>query len=277
MKTRAHLIGARLTSGLALALLGAQTASAQTGFFDVSADKAETYASVGGAVLSRPLYLGSEDSETSLLPYVDAEYKGRFYIKPVLGAGIHAVNNDWLRVSAGVGFLYGRDVEDSDTLSRLNQLDIDDALTVNIGARLNMKYAVLDILSLTPMTGDAEGSQFDISLITQLDPTDKLRINPGIRATAMTEDMINQRYGFRPRPAASTNERIKALTPDRFTFTGDGTQSVSAFVAGYYQLGSDYEIIGIANYSQLVDPISDSRVVETKDGATFSVALARKF
>ena len=277
MKTRAHLIGARLTSGLALALLGAQTASAQTGFFDVSADKAETYASVGGAVLSRPLYLGSDETETSLLPYIDAEYKGRFYIKPVLGAGIHAVNNDWLRISAGAGFLYGRDVEDSDTLSRLNQLDIDDALTVNIGARLNVKYAVLDVLSLTPVTGDAEGSQLDISLITQWDPTDKLRINPGIRATVMTEDMINQRYGFRPRPTSNVSGHIKALTPDRFTFTGDGTQSVSAFLAGYYQLGGDYELIGVANYSQLVDPISDSRLVDTDDGVTLSLALAKKF
>ena len=229
--------------------------------FTVDADKAETYLDVGGAVLYRPGYLGSEDNVTQLIPYIDGEYKGRFYLKPGQGAGVNVINNKYIRLSGGVNYLFGRDSSENGAAQRLRVRDLEDSITAAASLRINTAIGVIDTQVQTPITGDLEGVRIDVAGITQWEPTPKLRINPGIRFTFMDEEMVNQFYA------------ISKL----ITYEGDGLSSVSAFAAGYYDVGEKWQVIGLVDYAVLADELSQSLLATEDDGITATIGVAYKF
>ncbi len=229
--------------------------------FTVDEDKAETYLDAGGAVLYRPGYLGSEDNVTQVIPYIDGEYKGRFYLKPGQGAGINVINNKYVRLSGGVNYLFGRDSSENGAAQRLRVRDLEDSITAAASLRINTAIGVIDSQVQVPITGDLEGVRLDIAGITQWDPTPKLRINPGIRFTFMDEEMVNQFYAI-----------------SKFiTYEGGGLSSFSAFAAGYYDVSDQWQLVGLVDYAVLEDTLSTSLLAPENDGVTATLGLAYKF
>lgn len=238
----------------------AQDASSQWG---ISASKDVSYADIGLAGLSRLNYLGSDESVTDIYPYIDAEYRGRFYIKPSLGAGVYLINNENFRINLGGNYAFGRDAE---TFNGVTAQSIDDAITASLGARVITRFGAIEAQMAVPVSGDMDGEHVDMAYIVQFDPTPALRINPGARISLWSEDRINQFYAV----PASTKF-------GSFGFKGNGAQSGSVFVAAYWQFAQDYEFVGVADYARLFGDIPDSPLSVKDDGLTLSVALARKF
>ena len=229
--------------------------------FTVDEDKAETYLDAGGAVLYRPGYLGSDDNVTQLIPYIDGEYKGRFYLKPGQGAGINVINNKYIRLSGGVNYLFGRDSSENDTAQSFGLQDIDGSITAAAALRINTPIGVIDTQYQQPISGDLEGYRVDVAAITQWDPTPKLRINPGLRVTFMDEEMINQFYDV----------------PKTITFEGSGVSSYSAFAAAYYDVTDKWQVIGLVDYAILDDVLADSPLADRDDGVTATLGVAYSF
>lgn len=268
------------TTGLALiaALLIAAPAQGQVidDIFRVSDDKAEdTFLDLGIAAISRPEYLGSDEQGLLVVPYFNAEYKGRFYLNPYRGLGMHVVNTDRFRLSGGVSYIFGRDGEDTPfNLTKSSDpgaFDLDGSLAARASGRVNFKYGIAEVTVTQPLGGDIDGAEVTGSVATMI-PTgfDKLRLFPSLSMTWAQEDRINAYYGI------NTAQSIAVDSNQTITF-GDGLSHYGASLAGFYAVTEKIEAIGVVNYSRLTDSLPDSPLVTQDDGVTATIGLAYKF
>ncbi len=251
-----------------LIALSTSLAHAQdSSIFDIPEDQAETYIDVGAAVVSRETYVGSGGSDTLFLPYVNASYKGRFFINPALGAGAYAIRTEKFRLSASGNLSLGRKGKDTPFNSGL--FDVDTGVTGSLAARYYLPFAALDVVGTVPLGGDLNGARLDTLLTTEIKPLPNLRITPGVRATFNTGEWINTYYGINAEQSAA----IKQPGLDY----SSGLSTIGLHSAAYYQISETIEIAGIVNYSMLVGDIKDSPLTPKNDGLTLAAALVRKF
>lgn len=246
-------------------------AQAQSNWFEIPPDKAESAASIGAAGVRLDSYVGSEESTLLVLPYVNATYKGRLFINPAVGAGVYAINNDKFRLGAAANVAFGRDGEDTPFAGTgyEEEFDVKTGASGKIFARAYLPFAALDVVGTIPVGGDQKGAKLDTLLTTQFQPTSRLTLTPGVRATFNTGDWLDTNYGINSRQAAASG-----LTPLSYD---DGLSTLGAHVAGYYKLGENYEIVGVVNHSWLVGDVKDSPLTPKNTGLTVALGIARKF
>lgn len=264
-----HTAALALMMGSLAAPAAAQISDMPKDLTDVAASRNNTYIDIGAAVLSRPVYLGSDDRVEQIIPYIDAEYKGRFFIKPTLGAGVHIVNNDNVRFSTGVSYQYGREASESESLAARNVEDIDDAFTANASFRIITPVGVIDSLVTVPFTGNQEGLTANVAAITQISPLSNWRINPGARLSLRNGASSEQLYGA-PGTALAGG------------FDGGSVYTGSLFAVSYFTLGESstdrgWDIVGLAEYAALFGNVTESQFAERSDGFTFTLGLAKRF
>ncbi|CAM3721865.1 MipA/OmpV family protein [Litorimonas haliclonae] len=246
-------------------------AEAQTSIFDIPPDKAESTASIGIAGVSLDSYVGSEETDLLVLPYVNATYKGRFFLNPALGAGVYAINNDKLRLGAAANVAFGRDGKDTPFggTSYEEAFDVSTGGSGKVFARANLPFAALDVVGTVPIGADHDGAKLDTLLTTLVKPTDRFTLTPGVRATFSTGDLLDTNYGIDSRQAAASG--LAPLSND------DGLSSLGAHIAGYYELNEDYEIVGLVNHTWLMGDIKESPLSPKNTGLTVALGIARKF
>jgi len=199
-KQRSNFMAA--LSALFISASFAPTAQAQDSIFTIPSPENESFADVGVAGVIRDTYVGSNDSEELFLPFVNAEYKGRFFLKPGLGAGIYAVKNKQFRVGISGNLALGRDSEDTPFEDQIetqgldkNLFEIDSTVTANLSVRYYLPFGAIDVLGAIPVGGDLDGQRVDALFTTEIYPTPKLRITPGIRGTYQSSGWVNSIYG----------------------------------------------------------------------------------
>ena len=248
------------------------SAYAQGSIFTIPESQNASYADVGVAGIIRDTYIGSTESETRVAPYIKAEYKGRLFFKPGLGAGLYAIKNDRIRLSFSGNIAFGRDT--ADTPFRDQGFDpalfeLDDTVTATIAGRYNLPIGVIDVIGTIPVGGDLDGQRIDALFTTQIRPLKKLRITPGVRSTYQSSGWINSIYGLDGTQAA-------ALGTETFDLGGQFA-TIGAHAIAYYQLPNNYEFISLVNYSRLIGDVQDSPLVGTNNGLTAAIAIAKKF
>lgn len=253
---------------------GAQESSSffgeQDGLFAISEKQAETFIDIGGAVVNRTPFVGSEDSDTIVLPFARADYKGRLFINPAIGAGIYWRNTDNLRLSTSLNLSLGRDAEDTPIIGEGGE--IDSSVTVTNALRYYLPFAAFDAVATVPFTGGFEGARFDTLLTTEVKPIKGLRITPGVRATFGTAGWINSLYEIEEADLAA----IDSVGIDPFS-AGSGVLALGFHTAAYYELPNDYQLIGVLNYSALQDDAKDSPLSVRDSGVTLALAIAKHF
>lgn len=260
-----------LILGSAALMSVATLAEAQTEWYEIPPEKAESSASIGVAGVSRETYVGSEDSDLLVLPYVNATYKGRFFINPAIGAGVYAINNDKFRLGAAANIALGRKGKDTPFkgTSYEDEFEVKTGASGKVFARAYLPFAALDVVGTVPVGGDLKGAKLDTLLTTQFQPIKNLTLTPGVRATFNTGGWLDTNYGINSRQAAASG-----LAPISYE---DGLSTLGAHVAAYYSLGDDYEIVGVVNHSWLVGDIKDSPLTPKDTGLTVALGIARKF
>lgn len=78
---------------------------------------------VGGALLNRPAYLGSDDRVTTALPYIDYAHRNGFFAGTGTGIGYSFVNTPATQIGLRVIPRFGRDEDVSDDLRGMGDLD----------------------------------------------------------------------------------------------------------------------------------------------------------
>ncbi len=248
-------------------------AQAQSSIFEIPEDEQDTYADVGIAAVSRETYVGSEESEFTVLPYINAQYKGRFFVNPGLGAGAYAIRNENFRLGASLHYSLGRDGED--TPLNNEAFDIEDGFAGLISSRIYTPIGAIDVVGNVPLSGGLDGFRIDALATTEFYPFDKLRITPGVRVTYHSGDFLDAQYGI-------SDDQLSALAlPADTSVTaldfGSEISTLGAHVAAYLDLNDDFQIVGIVNYSRLVGEVEGTVIAPSEDGITAAIAIARKF
>lgn len=249
------------------------TAAAQDSIFDIPESEQLTFADVGIAGVSRETYVGSSTGETLVLPYLNTQYKGRFFVNPGLGAGAYAIRNEHFRLGGSVHFSLGRD--GADTPLNNEAFDLDGGFAGLISSRLYLPLAAVDVVANIPLTGDLEGYRVDALVTTELYPFEKLRLTPGVRATYHSGDFLNSVYGITDSQLANVSLPVGSnVTAQNF---GAEVSTLGAHVAAYYELSDDYEIVGIVNFSRLIGDVEGTTLAPENSGITAALGFARKF
>ena len=281
-------------AALAPALLAAP-ATAQ--IFDIPDSERETYIDVGAAVLSRAAYVGSEEQDTNIYPYLAGEYEGRLFFNPAVGAGVNLINDGTMQLAAIGTFASGRDADDTPFV-----FEPDDDAAVNVAASLPLPQtdavkdafeldgsfvagghfnillpvARFDVTAVTPVTGDIEGLRTDFALTTRI-PIGPVFVAPGVRATWTSDSWTESYYGF-------TSEQVDLLaaqglfSPDFLEATEvDDAWTLGAHVLATWEVVDDVNIIGALNYSALQGDAKDSPFSPDNSGLTAVAGIAKRF
>ena len=252
------------------------SAQAQDSIFTIPAPENESFADVGVAAVTRDTYVGSNESEELILPFVNAEYKGRFFLKPGLGAGIYAIKNKQFRVAVSGNLALGRESDETpfEEVIETQGLDedlfeIDSTVTANLSVRYYLPFGAIDVLGAIPVGGGLDGQRVDALFTTEVYPVKKLRLTPGVRATYQSSGWVNSIYGV-------DADQATALNIDEVDLGGQFS-TIGAHVIGYYQLPRNLELVGVVNYSRLLGDIQDSPLTETNNGLTAALGIAYQF
>ena len=242
----------------------------QDGLFAISKKRDKTFMDAGITYMNRAPFVGSEETENLVLPFVRADYKGRLFISPALGAGVYWRNTDKMRVSTSLNFATGRDEDDTPLIGESGE--VDSSLVVTNTVRFYVPFAAFDAISTVPFTGDFEGARLDALLTTEVKPIKGLRITPGVRASFGTSGWINSLYEIETSDLATLDQ--VDLQPFR---ANRGLMALGFHTAAYYELPNDFQLIGVVNYSALQNDAADSPLSVDNSGLTLAIGLARHF
>jgi len=219
---------------------------------------------LGGTILYTSEYLGSADEEFRVLPNLSVyNFKGFDFAALALSYDLVDIGGgegfgQWsLRLGPRVGYQFGRDSDDSDTLTGLE--DVDGSLVTGgfvrasygpVGVRLN---AGQDII------GGHDGFVVDASVGTQL-PLGKFVIQPSVS--------LNWADG-------NHNQSFFGITPEQAAITGLDSNAVGWVDIGEWQASASF------SYRRFIEDSLDSPIINAPDGSRngiFSnISLTRKF
>jgi len=268
-----------MTAPITAAPAAAQSADgffgAQDGLFAISEKRERTFIDAGVAYVNRATYVGSEETDNLVLPFARADYKGRLFINPALGAGVYWHNTDNLRVSTSVNYALGRDGDDTPLIG--DGGEIDSSFTVTNALRYYLPIAAFDAIATVPFTGDFEGARLDTLLTTEIKPIKGLRITPGMRATFGTAGWIGSLYNIDPSDITGSDlPPVDIAGLEAFQADG-GLLALGAHTAAYYELPNNFQLIGVVNYSALQNDAKDSPLSIDNSGLTLALGIARHF
>jgi len=264
----------RFSFWLGLLLCAASWVQAQSSIFDIPESQQLSFVDLGIAAVSREVYVGAGKSETSVLPYVNGQYKGRYFVNPGLGIGAYAIRKDKFRLAGSVHYNLGRDGED--TPLNGEAFDLDGGFTAKLSTRLYTPISAIDVIGSVPLNGDLEGYRIDTLMSTEFYLFDRaLRITPGVRATFHSGKYLDALYGISDAQLAALS--LPLDSPITATSFDSEASTLGAHAVAYYDVNDAIQLVGIVNYSRLIGDVKDTALAPDKDGITAAVAIARKF
>ena len=266
----------------ALLVAACPSVSAHAGPFDIPEENQTTFVDLGAAVVSRASYVGSEETETDVYPYLAFSWNGRAFFNPAQGLGVNAINRDGLRVAGVAYFAGGRDAEDTPffdeavTQAQEDAFDVDSSATVGGLVSYRFPFAQLELQSQFPVTGDVEGWRLDASLATRLVPLERMVgkgtiIAPGVRASYLSDRWTESFYGIDQAQAALISPGLAGFDPD------GGINSYSVFGLTSLTISESVTLVGVVNYSMLAGDAKDSPLSPDNSALTAVVGIAKRF
>ena len=221
-------------------------------------------------------YEGSDEMKARVLPFIDITWRDLVFLNPRNGFGVHLYDDHGLTVSAGVGYVFGRDESDSGDLRGMGDIDETGAanLIVEYDAGLLKPYAGVSRL--------LEGSEGTVvkAGVSGLVPFALLTggMNPqgtgeggrkgpvlrlGASATWADDDYMESYFGVNS--SQSLNSSHARHDP------GSGFKSVNLEVGVIYLFAGAWAVNARVGYSRLLGDAADSPLV--RDDGGFSGAL----
>lgn len=208
---------------------------------------------VGGFILTKPEYEGSEDYEVLGGPYLDVKYQGWFFANPIDGIGINTINLNGLKIGAAATYRLGRDEDDGRLLNGLG--DIDGGVELGAFASYLWGQVQFSTSYKHQVGGDETGDLFDVGIGSGLPIGEKFIILGKISAEFMDSDYADAFFSINAAQSISSGLAVYDAA--------SGLKSVSVSLMGIYNLTDRWAVNAVAKYSHLGDDAADSPIVES--------------
>ena len=231
----------------------------------------------GAAGVITPEYLGSDDDEFLVLPYLEViDFKGFDFFGTALSyrlleAGTGEGIGKWsVRAGPRIAYQRGRDSDDSETLTGLE--DVDGSLPIGGYIRTTLGPVGFRVDAGQDVIGGHDGFSVDASVGTAYD---------------------GGWFGFQPSATISWgdsnyNESFFGVSPEQSAASsltafdiGSGFNSYAFNVIAWLQVTDNYQLGAFASYREFFDDAEDSPILQAEDGSTnglfAGVSLTRKF
>ncbi len=237
----------------------------------------DTTLDLGGAVMVRPAYTGSDDYHTNILPYIGFEnlygfdMRGLAITSDVIELGTGKGPGRWsLEAGPRVSFDFGRDSSDSVTLEGLD--DIDPSLLLGGFTRATIGIIGFDLSVGQDVIGGHTGLVADASIGTRY-PGKGWFVAPLLSVSWADQSFTQEVYGISEAQTATS-----AL--DQFD-TDSGFHQVSASLLAGIDIDDDWSVTGLVSYREALGDYRDSPIIQAEDGSASgifaTVGIARRF
>ncbi len=240
-------------------------------------DEKDSSVDVGGAVLIRPAYVGSDQTRTNLLPYLGFEniygidMFGLALSAEVIDIGTGMGPGKWsLRAGPRLGFDFGRDSDDSPTLAGLDDIGV----SAIVGGYVRSTVSILgfDISGGQDVIGGHEGFVADFSVGTRY-PGDGWYIQPIVTLSWADATYTQAIYGV------GADAAMRSILPE-FN-TNNGFHQASATLLGGVELDEDWSLTALVSYREALGDFKDSPIIQAEDGSASGVfatlGISRRF
>ena len=232
---------------------------------------------LGGAGVVTPEYLGSDDDELLVIPYLEInDFKGFDFFGTSLSyrlieAGTGQGIGYWsLRAGPSITYQRGRDSDDSPTLTGLE--DVDGSLPIGGYIRSTIGPVGFRVDAGQDVIGGHDGFSVDTSIGTAYNGG-KFGFQPSATLSWGNSNYNESFFGITEAQSAASN--LEAFD------IGSGFNSYSFNIIAWYQIHEDYQIGAFASYKEFFDDAEDSPILQAEDGSTnglfAGVSLTRKF
>lgn len=226
---------------------------------------------LGGALAYIPEYAGSSDYDLRVLPFIGFddiagfELNGLALSYPLVDIGTGRGPGTWsLEAGARAAFDFGRDSDDSPTLTGFE--DIDPSLLT--GGFINANYGLVSfrLEGGQDVIGGHDGFIADVSIGTFVPPgviSDRLTLIPSLTLSWADENHNQAIYGVTAQQAAAS------ILPQYDL--GSGFHRASANLVAQYKLDDKWQLTLITSYREYLNDFRDSPILQAPDGATSDV------
>ncbi len=213
---------------------------------------------IGAGGIYGPVSPGVDEYEFSALPYIDIEYKNRFFIKSQYGIGAYLFRSDTgleYAVGAAIGYDGGRDEDDaSDQLQGLG--DIDGSAEAILFAEIELGPVEFGLELAQGLNDDGhDGFRAELSAGIDKRVTDDLMLGMGPFLTYGDGQYIESYYGVTSVQAA------RSSIYDEYETDG-GFESYGLEVNARYMMTDHWALTGFASYTRLMGDAKDSPIVD---------------
>ena len=228
---------------------------------------------LGAAGAYSPEYQGSDEYEFAALPLVEVEYKERFFLSPVRGAGVFLFNDRTFQLGAAIGYSFGRDEDDSSDLDGLG--DIDGGAVVNINAEYNLfEQEILPGLSFGAQfehqfTGDDVGFTLGADIGYRFPITRRFFLRPSVNAVYASGEHMDAFFGVSSSQSAGSG--LAEFNPS------SGIKLVGGTLGMFYQFTPNWGGQALLGYERLIGDAADSPIVKDEDQYQALLGLVYRF
>jgi len=226
-----------------------------------------TTISLGGAVLTRPAYVGSDKYQTNILPYLGFEnlygfdLRGLSLTNTIIELGTGKGPRKWsFEAGPRVSFDFGRNSTDSPTLDGLE--DIDPSLLVGGFARTSIGVIGFDISAGQDVIDGHGGFLADFSVGTYY-PGDGWYIQPIATLSWSDRDYTQSIYGI-------TAKQSEQSTINAFN-VNSGFHQASATLLGGFDLDENWSVNGVISYREALGDYQNSPIITAEDGSPWGI------
>lgn len=238
--------------------------------FSIDEAKQNTSITLGAGFRSKAEYLGSDQTESRVFPYISAVYKGRIFLRTPEGLGIYWTNRKKIRLATSLGPGFGRKADETPQLGEFGKINT--YVSLNNNLRYRFTYGTVDMKLRIPLSGQLSGIRLDLLANTRFSPTHQLDIIPGLRMSYHSRGWLNGIYGI------SQSQIDQSQNPDLAPFRLTGQVStIGGHCIFLYRFNKHIQLTSALVYNALLGDIKDSPLTPKNDSFTFSFGVSRKF
>jgi MipA family protein len=219
---------------------------------------------LGGLTFLSPDYEGSDDVKVQGFPFIDVNWRNRFFLNFQQGLGMNIIRNKNFTFGTSIGYYGSREEDDNEALRGLGNID------GGVEGRVFV-FVPVGSISFTSMyrrdlSGNHDGAILSVGVLYFRPVTQKLRVNLQGRLNYASDKFMNTYFDIN----LSQASRSKMAVYD----ADAGVKDISAFNILIYSFTRHWNVVSFMGFSRLLGDAANSPIVKERGTANqFSFGL----